>query len=85
MAANYSAAGIPLDALWSDIDYMDRYEDFTTDPVKYPAEDMRDFVAGLHEAGQHYVVIIDPGTVALHADSGRVWPCPFPACLPGDT
>ncbi|GAQ89474.1 Glycoside hydrolase [Klebsormidium nitens] len=61
VAANYSAAEIPLDALWSDIDYMDRYEDFTTDPVNYPAEEMRDFVAGLHEADQHYVVIIDPG------------------------
>jgi alpha-glucosidase (family GH31 glycosyl hydrolase) len=61
VAANYSAAGIPLDALWSDIDYMDHYKDFTTDPANYAKEDVQAFVAGLHEKDQHYVVIVDPG------------------------
>ena len=32
--ANYSAFNIPLDTMFNDIDYMDAYLDFTTDPVR---------------------------------------------------
>ena len=33
--------------IWSDIDLYHAYRDFTTDPVRYPTEDMRDFISDL--------------------------------------
>lgn len=61
MVANYSAAGIPLDTQWMDIDYMEAYRDFTTDPSNFPLSEMSTFVASLHENGQHFIPIVDPG------------------------
>lgn len=57
--ANYSAAGIPLETIWNDIDVYDQYRIFTNDPVHYPSSEMHDFVDYLHSRGQHYVVIQD--------------------------
>ena len=56
---NYSAHNIPLDVMWSDIDYMDSYRDFTFDPVKF--SDLPKFVDGLHNKSMRYVPIIDAG------------------------
>ena len=61
VVANYSAAGIPLDTQWVDIDYMDAYRDFSTDPVDFATDDLRAFVEALHTGGQHLVPIVDPG------------------------
>ncbi len=38
MVANYSAAGLPLDTIWTDIDYMHAYRDFTFDDEKWPTK-----------------------------------------------
>ncbi|KAL6777600.1 AGL1 [Auxenochlorella protothecoides x Auxenochlorella symbiontica] len=61
VVANYSAAGLPLEAQWIDIDQMDHWMDFTFDPVDFPVEEMQALVEDLHANGQKFVPILDPG------------------------
>jgi alpha-D-xyloside xylohydrolase len=44
-----------------DIDYMNKYLDFTLDPVDFPLNQMTSFVSSLHKNNQHFVPIVDPG------------------------
>eukprot|EP00599_Poterioochromonas_sp_BG-1_P003588 CAMPEP_0173147580 /NCGR_PEP_ID=MMETSP1105-20130129/9218_1 /TAXON_ID=2985 /ORGANISM="Ochromonas sp., Strain BG-1" /LENGTH=872 /DNA_ID=CAMNT_0014062089 /DNA_START=184 /DNA_END=2799 /DNA_ORIENTATION=+ len=61
IVANYSAAGIPLDTQWVDIDYMEAFRDFTVSSQNFPASEVQSFVNKLHANGQHFVPIVDPG------------------------
>ncbi len=59
VAQQHKAAGIPLDSIYLDIDYMERYKDFTVDSELFPnleklAEDMK-------AQGIYLVPIIDAG------------------------
>lgn len=49
--------GIPLDALYLDIDYMERYKDFTIDKERFPA--FPTFVKKMKKDNIHLVPIID--------------------------
>lgn len=55
----YHGQGIPLDAVYLDIDYMERFKDFTVDEEKFP--DFPGFVKEMKEQGVHLVPIIDAG------------------------
>lgn len=57
----YAAAKIPLDVIWADIDYMDRFYDFTLDPVNFAQADLQKLLSDIHARGQKFVPIIDPG------------------------
>ncbi|KAJ5925887.1 Glycoside hydrolase family 31 [Penicillium verhagenii] len=57
---NYSRAHIPLETMWTDIDYMDERRVFTLDPVRFPLEEMTELVNYLHKHDQHYIVMVDP-------------------------
>ena len=61
-----AAARFPVDTFWLDIDYMDRYRDFTLSE-HFPAERVRAWVDEVHAAGQRFVVINDPGIAASYA------------------
>lgn len=56
---NYTKAGIPLDSICMDIDYMVEFKDFTIDGEKFPS--FPDFVSKLKKDGVRLVPIIDAG------------------------
>ncbi len=58
----YDRAGIPLDCVYLDIDYMDSFKDFTVDGSKFP--DFERFVAEKKEKGIRLIPIIDAGIKA---------------------
>ncbi|PPQ96096.1 hypothetical protein CVT26_004728 [Gymnopilus dilepis] len=45
--ANMRAANIPLEVMWNDIDLYHAVRDFTSDPVSFPADEMRAFIRDL--------------------------------------
>jgi len=57
--AGYQNAEIPLDYICMDIDYMDRYIDFTVDKERFP--DLKAFSAEMLSQGIHLVPIVDAG------------------------
>ncbi|KAF3358642.1 Vacuolar protein sorting-associated protein 26 [Verticillium dahliae VDG1] len=65
---NYSQAGIPLETMWTDIDYMDARKVFTLNPRRYPIEKVRQIVDYLHEHDQHYIVMVDPAVAYEESD-----------------
>ena len=59
VADGYEKLGIPLDMIYLDIDYMERYKDFTVDEKAFP--EFPKFVEEMKNRGIHLVPIIDAG------------------------
>ncbi|MBQ9166373.1 MAG: alpha-glucosidase [Oscillospiraceae bacterium] len=59
VAKGYREKGMALDSIYLDIDYMERYKDFTVDSKAFP--DLAGLSAELKEQGIHLVPIIDAG------------------------
>lgn len=55
----YRESGIPIDSVYLDIDYMDKFKDFTIDEKAFP--NFKDFVEEMKNEGIHLVPIIDAG------------------------
>lgn len=58
VAKNFKDNDLPVDTMWSDIDYMVDYIDFTLDANRYPPEEFRNF---LKDYSLRFVPIIDAG------------------------
>jgi alpha-glucosidase (family GH31 glycosyl hydrolase) len=56
----------PIDAIWNDIDYMVKYEDFTIDNSRYPG--FLDWIMNLHHDDIHYIPIVDAGIGMVESD-----------------
>ena len=59
VAKQYRENHIPIDSIYLDIDYMERYKDFTIDRESFP--DFEALVSEMKEQGIHLVPIIDAG------------------------
>jgi alpha-glucosidase (family GH31 glycosyl hydrolase) len=59
VVGNYTKNDLPLDVLWSDIEYMDSNMDFTIDSVHYG--DLPSFVSSLHNMSKFFVPILESG------------------------
>jgi alpha-glucosidase (family GH31 glycosyl hydrolase) len=60
VVGNYSKNGIPLDVMWTDIDYMNKYRNFEYDTDAF--NKLPQFVDDLHKKGMRYIPIFDAGT-----------------------
>lgn len=58
---SYMTYNIPLDVIWSDIDYMNNFQDFTLDPINYPQAAFSSWVQSIQIIGKHWVPIVDAG------------------------
>ncbi len=59
VADEYAKADIPIDMIYMDIDYMERFKDFTVDEEAFP--EFPAFVSEMRENGIHLIPIIDAG------------------------
>lgn len=67
---NYEKHKLPIDALWTDIDYMFEYNDFTVDTSRFKLEDMKKIYNTSSKTGVHWVPIIDVG-IGINSDAAK--------------
>lgn len=56
---NFAKFSLPLETIWTDIDYMNQYRDFENDQGTFGYAQGKKFLSKLHANGQHYVPIVD--------------------------
>ncbi|KAJ7200405.1 glycoside hydrolase family 31 protein [Mycena pura] len=57
IVASMRAADVPLETMWTDIDLYHAVRDFTSDPVSFPGNEMREFIADLVRASQDIPIV----------------------------
>lgn len=62
IATSFIHKGIPIDAIYLDIHYMEGYRVFTFDRERFP--NPKELIADLKDTGIHVVPIVDPGVKA---------------------
>jgi alpha-glucosidase len=67
IAREFRARRLPCDVLWMDIDYMDRHQPFTFDPLGF--SDPKALADSLHAQGFRSVWILDPGIRRQEGDA----------------
>ncbi|KAJ1028996.1 hypothetical protein NDA18_002627 [Ustilago nuda] len=67
------AANIPLEVQWNDIDYMQEFRDFTTDPYRFPLTEFAAMISKLRQNHQHYIPIIDMAIPKAPTNSSDVY------------
>ncbi|MBD3917553.1 alpha-glucosidase [Paenibacillus sp. PR3] len=67
LARTFREKGIPCDAIYLDIHYMESYRVFTFDPIRFP--DPKAMMAELKEMGIRIVPIVDPGVKKTASDA----------------
>ncbi|KAJ5107638.1 alpha-glucosidase precursor [Penicillium angulare] len=75
VVGNYTQFGIPLETIWTDIDWMLRYRDFENNPIGFGDAPGQKFLQRLHDGGRHYVPIFDSAIyVPNPTDSSDAYP-----------
>lgn len=69
--AAYQSGDYPFDTIWSDIEYMDRYIDFTVDDDKFAG--LKKYVDNLHSQNLYFVPIVDAGVSMTAPLKGTNW------------
>ncbi|CAI2383231.1 unnamed protein product [Moneuplotes crassus] len=67
----YKLKEYPIDTIWTDIMYMDRYIDFTVDETNFTG--IKDFINTLHKEDRHFVPIVDAGISLEPPKKGPKW------------
>eukprot|EP00831_Metopus_contortus_P052115 TRINITY_DN43758_c0_g1_i1.p2 TRINITY_DN43758_c0_g1~~TRINITY_DN43758_c0_g1_i1.p2 ORF type:complete len:127 (+),score=40.15 TRINITY_DN43758_c0_g1_i1:74-454(+) len=63
MIHNFTSQGVPIDALWVDIELLDNGKNFIVDSTKFP--DLKKFVEEeLHSNNIHFMPVLEPGLKA---------------------
>jgi alpha-glucosidase len=66
---NFAKFSIPLENIWTDIDYMKMYRDFENDPNTFGYEEGGIFLSKLHANEQHYIPIVDSAIYVPNPDN----------------
>jgi alpha-glucosidase len=56
---NFAKFSLPLDNIWTDIDYMNQYRNFENDQNRFDYAEGAKFISRIHANDQHYIPIVD--------------------------
>ncbi|KAH7104644.1 glycoside hydrolase family 31 protein [Auriculariales sp. MPI-PUGE-AT-0066] len=70
---NYTLAGIPLETMWTDIDYMEDRIIFSNDVQYFPTKRVREIINYLHGHDQKYIVMVDPAISTRTIDANGAY------------